>query len=176
MAFAYLATASVVAAVLAITRRNPVHSVLWALALFVHVAGIYLMAGAQFLAATQIIIYAGAILVFYLIILMLLDWTAEGAAQRYGAHWVLGVAASLGFIAVMVFALRSSRALAGRQPQINLWQPSVAEFGVKLFRGFAVPFEVASLILLAAIVGAVVLARRKTPLAQGTGTRSQRNP
>ena len=79
MAFYYLAAASVASALLAVTRRNPVHSMLWVLALFLHVAGIFLLAGAQLLAAVQVIMYAGAILVFYLFVLMLLDLPSETA-------------------------------------------------------------------------------------------------
>src|SRR3989449_7842330 len=78
-AFYYLAAVSVASAILAITRRNPVHSMLWVLALFVHVAGIFLLLGAEFLAAVQVIVYAGAILVFYLFFLMLLDLPVEAA-------------------------------------------------------------------------------------------------
>ena len=63
-----LAAASVASALLAVTRKNPVHSMLWVLALFLHVAGIFLLLGAEFLAAVQIIVYAGAILVFYLFV------------------------------------------------------------------------------------------------------------
>ena len=65
-AFYYLAAASIASAGLAITRSNPIHSMLWVLALFLHVAGIFVLVGAQFLAAVQVIVYAGAILVFYL--------------------------------------------------------------------------------------------------------------
>ena len=65
-AFYYLAAASIASAVLAVTRSNPVHSMLWVLALFLHVAGIFVLVGAEFLAAVQVIVYAGAILVFYL--------------------------------------------------------------------------------------------------------------
>ena len=77
--FYYLAAASVASAILAVTRKNPVHSMLWVLALFLHVAGIFLLVGAEFLAAVQIIVYAGAILVFYLFFLMLLDLPGEEA-------------------------------------------------------------------------------------------------
>ncbi|MBI2069965.1 MAG: NADH-quinone oxidoreductase subunit J [Elusimicrobia bacterium] len=169
MAFAYLAAASVTSALLAVTRRNPIHSVLWVLALFLHVAGIFLLAGAQFLAATQIIIYAGAILVFYLIILMLLDLKVEGNEPRYGAHWIFGVAAGLGFVVLAATALRSLKGLAfdGPLPEGVLWQPTVADLGTALFGDFAVHFEIASLILLAAIVGAIVLGKRRAQPANG---------
>jgi NADH-quinone oxidoreductase subunit J len=60
---------------------------LWVLALFLHVAGIFLLVGAEFLAAVQVIVYAGAILVFYLFFLMLLDMPNEVARRPFGAHW-----------------------------------------------------------------------------------------
>src|SRR2546428_8969003 len=103
-AFYYLAAVSVASAILAITRRNPVHSMLWVLALFVHVAGIFLLLGAEFLAAVQVIVYAGAILVFYLFFLMLLDLPVEAAGPRFGAHWPLFAPAGLAFAALAWYA------------------------------------------------------------------------
>src|SRR5438093_538172 len=100
IAFYYLAAASVASAMLAVTRRDPIHSMLWVLALFLHVAGIFLLVGAEFLAAVQIIIYAGAILVFYLFFVMLLDLTREAAGPRFGAHWPLCAGAGLGLAAL----------------------------------------------------------------------------
>src|SRR5215471_8547680 len=93
--FYYMAAASIASALLAVTRRNPVHSMLWVLALFLHVAGIFLLIGAEFLAAVQVVVYAGAILVFYLFFLMLLDLPQETAARRFGAHWPLCTAAGV---------------------------------------------------------------------------------
>jgi NADH-quinone oxidoreductase subunit J len=162
-AFYYLAAASIASAVLAVTRRNPVHSMLWVLALFLHVAGIFLLAGAEFLAAVQVIVYAGAILVFYLFFLMLLDLPNEVAAPPFAAHWPLGVAAGL------VFAVLASRAYEpGLAPPAEMMATastspgSLSALGMVLFSQFVLPFEITSLILLAAIVGAVVVARRKT--------------
>ena len=80
-----MAAASVASALLAVTRRNPVHSMLWVLALFLHVAGIFLLLGAEFLAAVQVIVYAGAILIFYIFVVMLLDVPAEEARPRFGS-------------------------------------------------------------------------------------------
>ena len=161
-AFYYLAAVSVASAILAITRRNPVHSMLWVLALFVHVAGIFLLAGAEFLAAVQVIVYAGAILVFYLFFLMLLDLPVEAAGPRFGAHWPLGAAAGLAFAALAWYAHDP-----GLVPAVQPVEPatrslgSLRSIGMALFTQFALPFEITSLILLAAIVGAVVVAKRK---------------
>jgi len=161
-AFYYLATASVASAVLAVTRRNPVHSMLWVLALFIHVAGIFLLVGAEFLAAVQLIVYAGAILVFYLFFLMLLDMPREIARPRFGAHWPLGAAAGMAFASLAWYARDRGMPLSTQRPAAGGASPgSLSSIGTALFTQFALPFEIVSLILLAAIVGAVVIAKRK---------------
>jgi len=160
--FSYLAAVSVASAALAVTRRNPVHSMLWVLALFLHVAGIFLLVGAEFLAAVQVIVYAGAILVFYLFFLMLVDVPQEAAAARFGAHWPLCAAAGFAFAALAWYAHEPG--LATRVAAIPAGAPpgSLSAVGRALFTRFALPFEFVSLILLAAILGAVVLARRRS--------------
>jgi NADH-quinone oxidoreductase subunit J len=163
IAFSYLAAASVATAILAVTRRNPIHSMLWVLALFLHVAGIFLLVGAEFLAAVQVIVYAGAILVFYLFFIMLLDMPREIAGRRFGAHWPLCAAAGLAFAGLAWYA-SDTAPLPARPPTTEgVSTGSLSTIGNALFREFALPFEIASLILLAAIVGAVVVARRKIP-------------
>ncbi|MDA2932897.1 NADH-quinone oxidoreductase subunit J [Acidobacteria bacterium AH-259-D05] len=166
-AFYYMAAASVTSAILAVTRKSPVHSMLWVLALFLHVAGIFLLLGAEFLAAVQVVVYAGAILVFYLFVLMLLDLPGEEARPRFGAHWPLAAAGGLGFAALTWLAQTidplgtgiapAAERMAAEGPPLG----SLSEVGMALFGPFALPFEIASLVLLAAIVGAVVLARRR---------------
>ncbi|OLC48030.1 MAG: hypothetical protein AUH43_10400 [Acidobacteria bacterium 13_1_40CM_65_14] len=161
-AFYYLAAVSVASAILAITRRNPVHSMLWVLALFVHVAGIFLLLGAEFLAAVQVIVYAGAILVFYLFFLMLLDLPVEAAGPPFGAHWPLCAAAGLAFAAFAWYAHDPGLVPAMQPVEPATRSPgSLRSIGMALFTQFALPFEITSLILLAAIVGAVVVAKRK---------------
>ena len=167
--FYYMAAASVASALLAVTRKSPVHSMLWVLALFLHVAGIFLLLDAEFLAAVQIIVYAGAILIFYLFFLMLLDLPDEVARPRFGTHWPLAAAAGLSFpVLVWLAQVRTpdpvgaglapaARRLAAEGPP----RGSLRDIGEALFGPFALPFEMASLVLLAAIVGAVVLARRR---------------
>ncbi len=164
--FYYMAAASVVSALLAVTRRNPVHSMLWVLALFLHVAGIFLLLGAEFLAAVQVIVYAGAILMFYLFVLMVVDLPGEEAGPRFGKHWPLAAAVGLSFAALAWLAsvdIPVRGALAPAVKRIATEGPpagSLEEVGLALFGPFALPVEMASLILLAAIVGAVVLVRR----------------
>ena len=167
--FYYMAAASVASAILAVTRRNPVHSMLWVLVLFLHMAGIFLLLSAEFLAAVQVIVYAGAILVFYLFVVMLLDLPDEEARPRFGLHWPLAAAGGLGFAALtwaaqfvtfgtegVGFAPAGERVSADAPPL-----GSLSDVGFALFGPFALPFELASLVLLAAIVGAVVVARKR---------------
>jgi NADH-quinone oxidoreductase subunit J len=159
-AFYYLAAASVASAILGVTRKNPVHSMLWVLALFLHVAGIFLLLGAEFLAAVQVLVYAGAILVFYLFVLMLLDLPGEEARPRFGKHWPFAAAVGLSFAALAWLAHVEMPLSDGTEPGTT--EPTtMAQVGEALFGPFALPFELASLVLLAAIVGAVVLARPK---------------
>ena len=167
--FFYMAAASVASALLAVTRRNPIHSMLWVLALFLHVAGIFLLLDAEFLAAVQVIVYAGAILIFYLFVLMLLDLPDEVARPRFGSHWPLAAATGLSFAALAWLAQVETLDLVGggaapaaqRMAAEGPPQGSLSEVGMALFGPFALPFEIASLVLLAAIVGAVVLAKRR---------------
>ena len=159
--FYYLAAASITSAILAITRHKPIHSLLWVLALFLHVAGIFLLMGAEFLAAVQVIVYAGAILVFYLFFMMLLDLPSEAAAPRFSAHWPFSVLAGGAFATLIWYARDIPAALvpaAAEGPSSG----NLAAVGKALFTEFALPFEVVSLVLLSAIVGAVVMAKRKT--------------
>ncbi|MCH8879958.1 MAG: NADH-quinone oxidoreductase subunit J [Planctomycetes bacterium] len=169
-AFYYLATASVASAILAVTRKNPVHSMLWVLALFLHVAGIFLLLGAEFLAAVQVIVYAGAILVFYIFVVMLLDLPGEEARPRFGKHWPFAAAVGLSF-AVLAWLPQvetldpvgagvapTAKRMAAEGPPLG----SLSQVGLALFGPFALPFEIASLVLLAAIVGAITLAKKRT--------------
>lgn len=158
-----MAAASVASALLAVTRKNPVHSMLWVLTLFLHVAGIFLLLGAEFLAAVQVIVYAGAILIFYIFVVMLLDLPDEEARPRFGKHWPLAAAVGLCF-AALAWLVRAGTGVAPAATRLAAEGPprgGLSAIGMALFGPFALPFEMASLLLLAAIVGAVVLARRR---------------
>jgi len=135
---------------------------LWVLALFLHVAGIFLLLGAEFLAAVQVIVYAGAILMFYLFVVMLFDLPAEEVRPRFGNHWPFAAAVGLGF-AGLAWIARVGGAASAEAPVAveRVPQGSLAAIGTALFGPFVLPFEIASLLLLAAIIGAVVLARRR---------------
>lgn len=158
--FSYFAGAIILTAILVVALRNPVYSVLSLLVLFFHVAGIYVLLDAEFIAAIQIIVYAGAILVLYLFVVMLLSLKEE---ERY--HRQLGVGMFLGLLllAELIYILGHSGFLGPRgwYSQIPLAQAGNTEvLGRALFTTYLFPFEVASLILLVAMIGAVVLVKK----------------
>jgi NADH-quinone oxidoreductase subunit J len=162
--FAYLSFMMVLISVLVITRKNPVHSVIWMLVLFVHIAGVYVFLKADFLAAVQIIVYAGATLVLFLFVIMLLNLKKEELEKKFQREWPLG------FVVVIIFIILFAGTLAGITviPLLGKYSVSYIDsqgvmmtIGRVLYTEYLLPFEIASLILLVAILGAVVLAKKK---------------
>jgi len=162
--FVYLAAMVLVGSVLVVTRRNPVHSVLWMLLVFVHIAILFVFLNADFLAAMQIIIYAGAVLVLFLFVLMLLDLRAPDLERRLQKQWPLGVILAASFLVLfgVILSMTRTQVEPGRYT-VDFIQSegTVLTVGKVLFSEFLLPFEIASLILLVAILGAVVLAIKK---------------
>ena len=164
--FFYFAAVIVLTSVLVVALRNPVYSALSLLIMFFHVAGLYVTLHAEFLAAVQIIVYAGAILVLYLFVVMLLNLKRE---ERY--HGQLPVGALLGLtILTEALLLIAQRRMA---PVAGAGQVAAAEtatdtgalgnteaIGELLYSTYLFPFEVASVILLVAMIGAIILAKR----------------
>jgi NADH-quinone oxidoreductase subunit J len=162
--FVYLAAVILGGSVLVVTRRNPVHSVLWMLLVFVHIAVVFVFLNADFLAAMQIIIYAGAVLVLFLFVLMLLDLRAPDLERRLQKQWPVGVILATSFLVLVGVILSRSRTHVepGRYTVDFIHaEGNVSAVGKALFSDFILPFEIASLILLVAILGAVVLAIKK---------------
>lgn len=156
--FIYFAFVIIISAILMITRRNPVHSVLFMLLLFFHIAGIFVLLNAEFLAAVQLIVYAGAILILYLFVVMLLNIDRESTAPRANKYWPWGAAFGLIIFAeiCLLVARGSFPASEGR----SMSTVGVKELGMELYGKYLVPFEIASVILLVGLVGAVMLAKK----------------
>ncbi len=162
--FTYLALMITALSVLVITRRNPVHGVLWMLVLFIHVAVLYLFLNAEFLAAIQIIIYAGAILVLFLFVIMLLDVKEVETERRFLGMWPVGVLIAIGLMLSSVSILRRIDIFPSPGPygvERIQTEGNIMTVGRVLYTKYLLPFEIVSLILLVAIIGAVVLAKKK---------------
>jgi NADH-quinone oxidoreductase subunit J len=161
--FAYFAIAMTTLSLLIITAKNPVNSVLWMLAMFFHIAALYLFLNAEFLAAVQLILYAGAILVLFLFVIMMLNLKDEMAGARFSKGWPIGIALIASILVLVYFPI--SNLIQGPLGPYTI-ESIKAETNSKvlskvLYTEYLFPFEIASLILLIAIVGAVVLAKRR---------------
>jgi len=156
--FHVLALASVFAAVMVVSQSNPVHSGVWLITVFLCVAVLFILRRAEFLAATQVLIYAGAIMVLYLFIIIFaeIDTLVEEPAPTWMTAAAVGVSLAL-LLALVPIArgLRPERTLG----LTMLGHGSVETIGHALYFGATVPFEVASLILLVALVGAAVIGK-----------------
>jgi NADH-quinone oxidoreductase subunit J len=143
-----------------IFSKNPVHSVLYLIITFFAIAGHYIMLNAQFLAAVHIIVYAGAIMVLFLFVIMLLNLNAETEPQKPTLLKFAGTLAGGLLLLVMVASLKDVSLTVANDTIFKADVGLVENLGRTLFNEFLLPFEVASILFLAAIVGIVVLAKK----------------
>ncbi len=161
--FIYFATVSVVAGMLTVVLRNPVHCGLALLTLLLHVAGLFVLLNAEFLFAVQIIVYAGAILVLYLFVLMLLNLKTE--EQHLHKKFAFLLFAGMGiFGELLILLLQSPYAgiVGTATPDVILETGPSHAVGITMFSDYLLLFEIIGIFLLGAIIGAIVLA--KTPV------------
>jgi NADH-quinone oxidoreductase subunit J len=154
-------------ALLCITRRNPVSSALWLVATLFALAAMFVLLDAQFIAALQVLVYAGAIMVLFLFVIMLLNLGRPGPTDIKGPAGLAIAAVLSGLLLFQLRVLGSApppdaiQLPAGTLAELQTRQGMVGAVANSLFDAYLIPFEITSLLLLAAIVGAVVLAKRK---------------
>lgn len=161
--FSLLAFGSIFTALLTITRRNPVMSVIFLIANFFFLAVLYLTLYAQFIAIIQILVYAGAIMVLFLFVIMLLNLGSEQQLVEVldrKKFIVIGLCMAMLVQLVLPLYLQPTHTL-DKPGAVATEMGTVESMGKVLFTTYAFPFEVVSVLLLAAIVGAVVLAKKK---------------
>jgi NADH-quinone oxidoreductase subunit J len=165
--FWVLAAGAVTASVLVIGQRNPMYSVLLLIVSFGALSGLYILLGSPFVAVIQIIIYAGAIMVLFLFVVMLLNVPTEEAPTGRQARLIGGAgprrfgAVLSALLAVELFwALGELNALS--MPGSDVPGSEVKDIGLRLFRDYAFAFEATSVLILVAMVGAVILARKES--------------
>ena len=158
MVFLYFAGVIVTTAGLVVALKNPIYSALALLVMFFHVAGLFVTLHAEFLAIIQILVYAGAILVLYLFVVMLLNLKRE---EYFHDQWLVGLL--LGFVLFAEAALlliKGNTTLGEAGASTQLMEGNTESIGELLYSTYLFPFEVASLILLVAMVGAVILTKK----------------
>jgi NADH-quinone oxidoreductase subunit J len=158
--FLYFAIVILASAILMITRRNPIHSVMFMLLLFFHIAGIFVLLNAEFLAAVQLIVYAGAIMILYLFVAMLLNIGRETTSRRANQFWPWITAFGVLIASEVIILIARGSFPADSGKAMLRGGAGIKELGMELYQKYMVPFEVASIILLVGLVGAVLLAKK----------------
>lgn len=159
--FWVLSAMALFSALMVITSKNPVYSVIWLILVFFAISGHYLLLNAQFLAIVNIIVYAGAIMVLFLYVLMLMDLKKETEPQKNRWLKLAGAVAGGSLLLVLVAALKKADVANNyaqtREGDIGL----IENLGKVLFSDYVVPFEISSILFLSAIVGAVVIGKKE---------------
>ena len=150
--------------------RSPVYSAMALVGTFGFLAAIFILLGSEFVAAVQILIYAGAIMVLFLFVIMLLNLrTVEPFTLKWSLPKVVGVAVSIGILAQLIGAITSPAARLGPMgpysPERIASDGAVEIIGQLLFTDYVLPFEVISVLLMVAVIGAVIIAKRRPPSA-----------
>jgi NADH-quinone oxidoreductase subunit J len=162
--FYAFALMSLAGAVLTITRRSAVHSAVWLIVSLLGVAGLYLLQQAEFLFAVQIILYIGGITVLFLFVIMLVNLDQAAKERQFNRQWLLGAVVTVLVTVQVVLLLRAGGDAFRLPPEAPMpaGDGNVEQLADILFSEYLLPFEVASLLLLAAIVGSVLMAKRRT--------------
>ncbi len=157
--FLLLAALAIAGAVSLILQRHPIHSALSLIVVMTALAGLYLLLGAEFIAAVQIIVYAGAIMVLFVFVIMLLNAGQEERTSFSRMATYVGLPVSVLLLVQLAWWVGRGAAWATPQPGSNA--VSTRTLALLLFRDFLLPFELTSILILIAILGAIVLAKKE---------------
>jgi len=155
--FYFLSFVAVLSALMVVFSRSPVYSVLYLIVTFFSIAGHYVLMNAEFLAVVHMIVYAGAIMVLFLYVIMLLNLNQESEPHKTNLLKIGAVICAGMLLIVMVGALKGTEVLVAVESTSGIGE--VKTLGQVLFTDFLLPFEIASVLLLAAMVGSVMLAK-----------------
>ena len=159
--FGFLSVVALFSALMMITSKNPVYSVLWLIVTFFAISGHYILLNAQFLAIVNIIVYAGAIMVLFLFVIMLMNLNRTTDPQKNKWLKFAGAVSGGCLLLVLVAALQDSevkkQAALVKVGNIGL----IKNLGKELFTNYVVPFEISSILFLSAMVGAVVIGKKE---------------
>lgn len=148
-------------AIMVLISKNPIHSVLWLIVVFFAISGHYLLLNAQFLAIVNIIVYAGAIMVLFLFVIMLMNLNKETEPQKNIWMKFFGVISGGLLLWIFISSSRSAMDMTGKNVQVidgNIGL--IQNLGKVLFTQYALPFEISSVLFLSAMVGAVVIGKK----------------
>ena len=159
LVFILISIMSIGSALMMLFSKNPVKSILWLIVLFFSISGHYILLNAQFLAVVNIIVYAGAIMVLFLFVIMLMNLNAEAEPVKNVYMKMAGIISGLSLMVVLVAALSHAdiqNTVLKQGTSVGL----IKNLGNALFTQYVVPFEIASVLFLSAMVGAIVIGKK----------------
>ena len=163
IAFFILSATALISGILVITRRNAVHSVIWLIVTLFAVGGIFLLQQAQFLFAVQIILYVGGIMVLFLFVVMLVNLDVSLKQAQFSRQWLVALVTAVALMAELAYGIyRGGEGFALAQAAVApLSGGNTQAVGLALYQDYMLAVEIASILLLVAMVGAVIMAKRK---------------
>lgn len=159
--FYFLTFVALLAALGVVFAKNPMHSVLFLVLTFFAISGHYLLLNAQFLAAVNIIVYAGAIMVLFLFVVMFLNLNADTEPNKSALAKVAGAIAGGLLLLVLIAAMRNVNPTGADMSTFDSQIGMVNRLGLVLYQQYLLPFELASVLFLVAMVGSVMLGKRE---------------
>ena len=159
--FYLLSAFAIVSATMVLISKNPIHSVLWLILVFFAISGHYILLNAQFLAIVNIIVYAGAIMVLFLFVIMLMNIKKDAEVQKQLLVKLTGVIAGGSFLTLLIAAVKQTVQI--QEKQVLLKEGTIGlihPLGKALFSDYVVPFEISSVLFLSAMVGAVIIGKK----------------
>lgn len=159
--FYFLSFLTILSALMVILSRNPIHSVLYLILTFFTLSGHYILLNAQFLAAVNIIVYAGAIMVLFLFVIMFLNIKQDHEEARTNISKIAGAIVGGTVFVILLGAYRKSIVPSYDPDQFDSQIGMIENLGHLLFRDYLLPFELVSILLLVAMVGSIMLGKRE---------------
>ena len=159
LAFILLSVMAVGSALMMLFSKSPVHSILWLIMVFFAISGHYILLNAQFLAIVNIIVYAGAIMVLFLFVVMLMNLNADTEPAKNYRLRMIGVISGGSLLLILLSALMKMD--SAHAVQMNIGDEGlISNLGKVLFTNYVVPFEISSVLFLSAMIGAVVIGKK----------------
>jgi NADH-quinone oxidoreductase subunit J len=160
--FFFLSALALFSAIMVLISKNPIHSVLWLVAVFFAISGHYILLNAQFLAIVNMIVYAGAIMVLFLFVVMLMNLNAETEPQKNLWMKLAGVISGGCLLMVLVSLVRQATDLHAKKAMTSTGDIGlIKNLGKLLFSDYVVPFEITSVLFLSAMIGAIVIGKKE---------------
>lgn len=159
--FYFLSAVAIISAILVITRKNAVHSALSLIVTLLSLAGLYLMLYAPFVAGVQVVLYAGGIMVLFLFVIMLVSLEKVAKEEQFNKQWHVGLLACVVLGSMFLYVVTKGKAIFPADVVTLPEAENSQKVGLLLYQNYLLPFEIASLLLLVAIVGAVVMAKKR---------------